>query len=634
MGNSFKDVVLGGNKGNTNNQKGWVVKNKDKGRKKLTDAEYKAGIMAIDAEPKMMKKLEGSYVGTLQQIANVECIQTTLWMEGFQQITATPMGMDLILLSSHVEGEIQRAYESNKAWWERWFLSLTPWRPMIRPRGRRIWVRLFGVPLHIWSWEGFKKLIWRYGTLLNLDPETLDQSRFDVARALITVNYWEMVDEIIEVKIDDEVFIIRMIEERFGSVDLGRHKDAGSRIRVGKSEADSVSKIREDRSVLGVEEGWSENGSVSGDSVNNDEGEAPDAIGTAVNNQGSVEKPVNTVSHVEREDDYQVVGGKEAAKGVESEKAGTDGVMGDNNIASSGSVCSVVMETPLGKAQNMEGGYQSMDNDREVGEKVVLGGVKGVVGEDIRGVGEYIGPNSNMGSSECVDLLGQRKGKEIIVYEENKKIKTTLKGSTSLWASKEVGLGMTILIDENTEVTTLKDKDVALLAEAEKRGESIDRIKKSKEGGFKKVPLFFGPNKWANFSKAHKSHGGKNKKQSRRKRKEGGKGRRAAISVEDSQGDDIQNDCSDTYGDVSTGAARQLLPISNIQIVLNEGQENRPMDDNLINVRVEAERLFHIGLNLGITSNEERLGILDRMVDLERRDERFFEEEGGDEVVR
>jgi hypothetical protein len=58
------------------------------------------------------------------------------------------------------------------------------------------------------------------------------------------------------------------------------------------------------------------------------------------------------------------------------------------------------------------------------------------------------------------------------------------------------------------------------------------------------------------------------------------------------------------------------------------------MNEKLRNIRVEAERLFHIGLNLGITSNEERLGILDRMVDLEMRDERNFESEGGDEVVR
>jgi hypothetical protein len=99
-------------------------------------------------------------------------------------------------------------------------------------------------------------------------------------------------------------------------------------------------------------------------------------------------------------------------------------------------------------------------------------------------------------------------------------------------------------------------------------------------------------------------------------------------------GDEIQNDSSQSTGDSYAHADRNLIPISNIQIVLNEGEVNRPMNEKLRNIRVEAERLFHIGLNLGITSNEERLGILDRMVDLEMRDDRNFESEGGDKVVR
>jgi hypothetical protein len=72
-----------------------------------------------------------------------------------------------------------------------------------------------------------------------------------------------------------------------------------------------------------------------------------------------------------------------------------------------------------------------------------------------------------------------------------------------------VGLGLAILNDENMEVRMLKDKEVALLAEYELREENSVCRNKSKEGGCKKLPLFFGPNKWANLAKAHKSQGGK-----------------------------------------------------------------------------------------------------------------------------
>jgi hypothetical protein len=309
--------------------------------------------------------------------------------------------MDLILLNSSLEGEIQRAYESNKSWWEMWFLSLTPWRPNLRPRGRRIWVRLFGVPLHIWSWEGFKKIIWRYGTLVNLDPETLEQSRFDVARALITVTFWEMVDEIIEVKVDDEVFTIRMIEERFGSLDLGRNKAAGSRNGVGDSDADSVSRVGEEQSVLGVAEGWSENESVGGDSVNYDDEGVLHAVDTVGINQGVVVKAVDTLLDGERENQCQEVGRLEAAKGYGAEEEDTDGDRIQSIEACFGSVCSVVMETPQPRVQNQVVEGQQLEMEQDVGEKLYVECVvEDVVGEGQRGLKVDIGPNLIMGLSE------------------------------------------------------------------------------------------------------------------------------------------------------------------------------------------------------------------------------------------
>jgi hypothetical protein len=64
-----------------------------------------------------------------------------------------------------------------------------------------------------------------------------------------------MVDEVIEVKVDEELFIIRMVEERLGCVDLGLNKVSGSKNGVGESVVDSDSRLGDGGSVLGVEEG-------------------------------------------------------------------------------------------------------------------------------------------------------------------------------------------------------------------------------------------------------------------------------------------------------------------------------------------------------------------------------------------
>jgi hypothetical protein len=115
----------------------------------LTDEEYRKGIMEIAVDSNNLKKLEDSFVGSLWEAGEAENIQITLWMEGYQHIKATTMGLDLILLTTTDAGGIEKAYASNKEWWERWFSSVKPWRPDILPRRRRVWVRLFGVPLHI-----------------------------------------------------------------------------------------------------------------------------------------------------------------------------------------------------------------------------------------------------------------------------------------------------------------------------------------------------------------------------------------------------------------------------------------------------------------------------------------------------
>ncbi|WJX71605.1 hypothetical protein P8452_55583 [Trifolium repens] len=115
-GQSFKDVVQGEKKTTVHNQFAWKAKPKIKSNSRLTDEEYRAGIMAIEAEPENLKRLEGSYVGILRDMAEADSIQITIWMEGFQNIKAPQLGLDLILLSSPAKDTIQQAYQSNKGW--------------------------------------------------------------------------------------------------------------------------------------------------------------------------------------------------------------------------------------------------------------------------------------------------------------------------------------------------------------------------------------------------------------------------------------------------------------------------------------------------------------------------------------
>ncbi|MCI14967.1 hypothetical protein A2U01_0036102, partial [Trifolium medium] len=150
---SYKEVVVGEDIRAINRKKAADEAIQKRARRRLTDEEYRSGILEVQTDPDMFKKLQQCYVGYLNHIEEAENFQVSLWMEGYQRIKASSLGLDLVLLTSPEDGEIESAVAKNRSWWEKWFSTVKPWRPDLLPKGRRLWVRLFGVPLHIWGWE-------------------------------------------------------------------------------------------------------------------------------------------------------------------------------------------------------------------------------------------------------------------------------------------------------------------------------------------------------------------------------------------------------------------------------------------------------------------------------------------------
>jgi hypothetical protein len=63
-----------------------------------------------------------------------------------------------------------------------------------------------------------------------------------------------------------------------------------------------------------------------------------------------------------------------------------------------------------------------------------------------------------------------------------------------------------------------------------------------------------------------------------------------------------------------------------------EGESNRIHDAESTSYCVEAERLFTIWVNLGCTTNEERITMIERLIDLEEKEGILVEELGDDDV--
>ncbi|MCI43869.1 hypothetical protein A2U01_0065108, partial [Trifolium medium] len=74
------------------------------------------------------------------------------------------------------------------------------------------------------------------------------------------------------------------------------------------------------------------------------------------------------------------------------------------------------------------------------------------------------------------------------------------------------------------------------------------------------------------------------------------------------------------------------VSVSRLEVVLVEGESNIVRDQESRAYRIEAERLFNIGINMGATTNEERISMIERLMDLEEKEVNFAVDLGDDEV--
>ncbi|MCH85191.1 hypothetical protein A2U01_0006035, partial [Trifolium medium] len=171
-------------------------------------------------------------------------------------------------------------------------------------------------------------------------------------------------------------------------------------------------------------------------------------------------------------------------------------------------------------------------------------------------------------------------------------------------------------------VNRLKDKELAFLAWQESKsappcvfGDVQNSVslcrsnRKELEGRKKPVVPLGGFTRCERFVQAVR--GGKGARRGRKK------GRTVVPDSGNGEHEDSISNDSLGLNRGTMGRIRTTVPISSLQVILSEGEHNRIHDAESAAYRIEAERLFNIGLNLGCSSNEERITMIERLIDLE-----------------
>ncbi|MCH83010.1 reverse transcriptase, partial [Trifolium medium] len=279
-------------------------------------------------------------------------------------------------------------------------------------------------------------------------------------------------------------------------------------------------------------------------------------------------------------------------------------------------------------SNNTDNFSAQQEEDREEGGSNGLG-----LGEKSSG-GSPLMCVSNLGCG--LDGLGpigvennqvDKKQKKVVIWEDevDKRYVDILRGSCSNWAGLPIGLGQEKLSAENHLTKFLKDKGVAKLAleyELEVQQENTGRVTQGtgqrsnllKGGGghTKKAAGGFGGFTMCDRLVQAVQRGGRGKKGKRKK-----KGKTENKYEVEGSNDSISNDSTELEGVVG---CQKSIQVSAIKVVLVEGESNVVCDLENRAYRIEAERLFNIGLNMGATSIVERISMVERLMDMEAND--------------
>ncbi|GKV25988.1 hypothetical protein SLEP1_g35355 [Rubroshorea leprosula] len=157
--------------------------------------------------------LEGCYVGVARSVEIIPTLQEKFFMEGYFSCKVRAMGGRLVLLEGGDKEEIKDLVEQASQWLGQWFSEVKPWKSSMVSRERFVWLRCQGVLTHAWRPDFFASIGVVWGKFITLDDSTSLKKRLDIGRLLISTTAMEFISKVLNVKVNGEPFIIKVMEE-------------------------------------------------------------------------------------------------------------------------------------------------------------------------------------------------------------------------------------------------------------------------------------------------------------------------------------------------------------------------------------------------------------------------------------
>lgn len=163
-----------------------------------------------------IKKCSSAFIGKVAKVGTSYEIQEEFYRHGLFSIKAIPMGSNLVLLEAENVDDVPALVNDEKEWLLEWFDEIRAWSPKEIDSERIAWIRCYGVPYHAWTEEFFSFLVSAFGEFICLDDNTKNKGSMDVARVMYRTRVHDLVNRIIKIDINGDVFSIKIVEDWYG----------------------------------------------------------------------------------------------------------------------------------------------------------------------------------------------------------------------------------------------------------------------------------------------------------------------------------------------------------------------------------------------------------------------------------
>lgn len=132
---------------------------------------------------------------------------------GFNNVVVTPMGSDKVFIHGTGGADIWNIFNEAPDFFGMLFSDKHKWLPEADIYERGAWIRIYGTPPFAWNESFFNIVMSGCGRYIRSDECTLDKARLDFARVLISTQVLEIINSSIEVFIDGQIFLLKLVEE-------------------------------------------------------------------------------------------------------------------------------------------------------------------------------------------------------------------------------------------------------------------------------------------------------------------------------------------------------------------------------------------------------------------------------------